>query len=108
MIIEVVGGRSNGGTSEVDGGRSNDGTIEVVGGGGLMREICFVVGCVGSLVSMLDVDVKIGEQAVFVDEDGGVEVMDGGLLLFFIGKILFGFIRCDVELLVLSVSVVEN
>ena len=104
----MVGERSNDGIIEVDGGRSNDGTIEVVGGGGLMREICFVVGCVGSLVSMLDVDVKIGEQAVFVDEDGGVEVMDGGLLLFFIGRIFFGFIRCDVELLVLSVSVVEN
>ena len=80
----------------MDGGRSNDGTIEVVGGGGLMREIYFVVECVGSLVSMLDVDVKIGEQAVFVDEDGGVEVMDGGLLLFFIGRMLLGFNRCDV------------
>ena len=91
----MVGERSNGGIIEVDGGRSNDGTIEVVGGGGLMREISFVVECVGSLVSMLDVDVKIGEQAVFVDEDGGVEVMDGGLLLFFVGRMLLGFNRCD-------------
>ena len=39
----MVGGRSNGGISEVDGERSNDGTSEVVGGGGLMEEICFVV-----------------------------------------------------------------
>ena len=68
----------------------------MVGGGGLMREICFVVGFVGSLVSMLDVDSKLGEQAVFVNEDGGVEVMDGGLLLFFIGRMLLGFNRCDV------------
>ena len=43
------------------GGRSNDGNIEVVGGGGLMGEICFVVGFVISLVSMLDVDSK-GEE----------------------------------------------
>ena len=57
----MVGERSNDGIIEVDGGRSNDGTIEMVGGGGLMREICFGVECVGSLVSMLDVDVQIGE-----------------------------------------------
>ena len=92
----MVGGRSNGGTIEVVGERSNDGTIEVVGGGGLMGEICFVVGFVGSFVSMLDVDSKLGEQAVFVNEDGGVEVMDGGLLLFFIGRMLLDFNRCDV------------
>ena len=54
MIIEVVGGRSNGGAIEVVGERSNDGTIEVVGGGELIGEICFVVGFVGSLVSMLE------------------------------------------------------
>ena len=40
----------------VFGERSNDGTIEVVGGGGLIGEICFVVGFVGILVSRLDVD----------------------------------------------------
>ena len=41
----------------------------MVGGGGLMGEICFVVGFVGRLVSMFEVNSKLGEQAMFGTED---------------------------------------
>ena len=41
----------------------------MVGGGGLMGEICFVVGFVGRLVSMLEGNSKLGEQSMFGTED---------------------------------------
>ena len=43
--------------------------IEVVGGGGLMWEICCVVGFVGRLVSMLEGNAKLGKQSMFGTED---------------------------------------
>ena len=41
----------------------------MVGGGGLMWEICFVVGFVESLISMLEGNAKLGKQSMFSTED---------------------------------------
>ena len=41
----------------------------MVGGGGLMWEICFVVGLRRRLVVMLEGNTTLGEQAMFGTED---------------------------------------